>query len=344
MPEGGVRHLIAADIGGTNCRLARFALRPDGRLVREHSAWLESPDLCTTEHLLAALERELALHPARADATVLAIAGPVHDGLTGGLTNGSLRVDLRPLAAQGQGIYRVINDFVAQACACLTELGDAARQLWPATPAPAAAPLRAPRAVIGAGTGLGVACLYPLDMAVPGAGGWLVAPSEGGHMAFPFAGAEENAFHEFLCKALGLAVAEGDDVLSGRGLALLHEFLTGERLTPGEVGHKALSAPSPTLSWYARFYGRACRNLMLSCLSTGGLWIAGGIAARNPLCVSSPEFFTELFAAPSFAHWLREIPVRLLEDAESGLWGAAQYGRMLLEQPSPTSATPSRHN
>lgn len=339
MPDKGARRILAADIGGTNCRLARFALGPDGRLVREHSVWLQSPDLATTEHLLAALERELALHPARADATVLAIAGPVRDGLSGGLTNGSLKVDLRPLAAQGKGACRVINDFVAQACACLTEIGDRARLLWPTTPAPS--PACAPRAVIGAGTGLGVAVLYPLDMAGPGAGGWLVAPSEGGHMAFPFVGEEETAFHGFLCRALGLGYAEGDDVLSGRGLALLHEFLTGERLAPGQVGRKALSAPTPTLSWYARFYGRACRNLMLSALSTGGLWIAGGIAARNPLCVSSPEFFAELSAEPSFGHWLREIPVRLLEDAESGLWGAAQYGRMLLGQPpASTSATP----
>ncbi|MBD5538754.1 MAG: glucokinase, partial [Desulfovibrio sp.] len=131
MPEPGARHLLVADIGGTNCRLARFALSPGGKLVRERSVWLESPGLATTQHLLEALERELELHPGRADATVLAMAGPVHDCLCGALTNGSLKVDLRPLAAQGRGACRVINDFVAQACACLTEPGDEARVLWP---------------------------------------------------------------------------------------------------------------------------------------------------------------------------------------------------------------------
>lgn len=328
MPEGRTRHLLAADIGGTNCRLARFALTPGGELVREQSVWLESPGLATTEHLLAALERELALHPARADATVLALAGPVTDGLCGRLTNGSLELDLRPLAAGGRTV-RLINDFAAQACACLTGPGENARLLWPAGPGPA--PAHAPRAVIGAGTGLGVAALYPLSMAVPGAQGWLVAPSEGGHAAFPFVGADENAFHDFLRGALQLPFARGDDVLSGRGLALLHEFLAGERLTPGEVGRAALGAQTPTLRWYARFYGRACRGFMLSALARGGLWIAGGIAAHNPLCVSCPEFFAALHAEPAFA-WLSDIPVRLLEDVESGLWGAAQYGRMLLGQ------------
>lgn len=335
MSEQAVRHLLAADIGGTNCRLARFALTPQGELVKEHSVWLESPGLATTEHLLAALERELALHPARADATVLALGGPVHDGLTGRLTNGSLEVDMRPLAALKGCHVRVINDFVAQACACLTDMGEGARRFWPCADTPKAPPARAhgPRAVIGAGTGLGVAVLYPLDMAVAGAEGWLVAPSEGGHMAFPFVGDEENAFHDFLRKKLGLAVARGDDVLSGRGLALLHEFLTGERLSPGEVGRTSLSSDTPTLCWYARFYGRACRNLMLSTLCAGGLWIAGGIAARNPLCISCAEFCDELLGAPGFSDWLGEVPVRLLEDVESGLWGAAQYGRMLLAQP-----------
>ena len=346
MPEPGLRHILAADIGGTNCRLGRFALTLQGELLKERSVWLESPGLATTEHLIAVLERELELHPTAADATVLAIGGPVHDGVSGRLTNGSLVVDLRPLAARGGSPVRVINDFVAQACACLTDVGANARQIWPpAESARAQVPLRAARAVIGAGTGLGVAALYPLDMAVPNASGWLVAPSEGGHAAFPFVGEEENAFHDFLRAKLGLAAARGDDVLSGRGLALLHEFLAGERLTPGEVGRLALSSPTPTLRCYARFYGRACRDLILTSLATGGLWIAGGIAARNPLCVSCEEFFAELHAEPDFSGWLREIPVRLLEDVESGLWGAAQYGRMLLaKHPSATSAQPARNN
>ncbi|WP_300124077.1 glucokinase [Desulfovibrio sp.] len=347
MPEDALRHILAADIGGTNCRLGRFGLTPAGELLLERSVWLESPGLATTEHLLAALERELELHPAAADATVLAIGGPVHDGLSGRLTNGSLEVDLRPLSLRGGPPVRVINDFVAQACACLTNLGEEARQVWPATPSPnaASAPARAPLAVIGAGTGLGVAALYPLDMAAAGADGWLVAPSEGGHAAFPFVGDEENAFHDFLRKRLGLGAARGDDVLSGRGLALLHEFLAGERLSPGEVGATALASSTPTLRWYARFYGRACRDLMLSCLAAGGLWIAGGIAARNPLCVSCDAFFAELHAEPDFSGWLREIPVRLLENVESGLWGAAQYGRMLLARHSAaTSAQPARNN
>lgn len=325
------RSLLAADIGGTNCRLARFSLLPEGRLVLERAVWLESASLHTTEHLLAALERELELHPAHADATVLAVAGPVSEG-RGRLTNGCLEVDVRPLAAAPP--VRVINDFVAQACACLTDMGDRARLLRPpgASPAAPAVPARLPRAVVGAGTGLGVAALFPLDMAAPAAGGWLVAPSEGGHAAFPFVGEEETAFHAFLRRELRLPYARGDDVLSGRGLALLHAFLTGERLAPGEVGRRALDGPTPTLHWYARFYGRACRNVMLSTLCSGGLWISGGIAARNPLCVGCDAFFAELHDAPAFAGWLRNIPVRLMEDGESGLWGAACYGRMLLEQ------------
>lgn len=332
-PESGLRRLLVADIGGTNCRLARFALGPEGSLALEDSVWLESASLRDTGHLLAELENRLALPPSRADATVLALAGPVSDGLCGRLTNGVLELDLRAQSLWQKHPVRVINDFAAQACACLTELGARARLLWPLAPASPPLSLQAPRAVLGAGTGLGVAALYPLSMAVPDAAGWLVAPSEAGHMAFPFVGEAETAFHDFLRQRLGLAAARGDDVLSGRGLALLHEFLTGQRLSPGHVGRSALGEDTPTLRWYARFTGRACRNLMLSALCGGGLWIAGGIAARNPLCVSCADFFAELGDEPDFAAWLRSVPVRLLEDEESGLWGAAQYGRMLLDEP-----------
>ena len=331
MPESAIRHLLVADIGGTNCRLARFALNGDGSLALEHSVWLESQSILGTGHLLAEFERHLEMPLSHADALVLALAGPVRHGLCGRLTNASLELDLRAAAHLQDRPIRIINDFVAQACACLAPLGADARLLWPGESASVS--VAAPRAVIGAGTGLGMAALYPLALAVSGASGWLLAPSEGGHMVFPFVGEQEAAFQEFLCRRLGLSAARGDDVLSGRGLALLHEYLTGEQLSPGEVGRTALAETTPTLRWYARFWGRACRNLMLSTLCSGGLWIAGGIAARNPLCVSCDDFFAELHLAPDFSHWLKEIPVRLLEDVDSGLWGAAQYGRMLLDEP-----------
>ncbi len=165
---------------------------------------------------------------------------------------------------------------------------------------------------------------------MPDRTGWRALPSEAGHMNFPFLGKKEEDFHSFLCSRLDLRFARGDDTITGRGLEILHEYLTGEKITAREVGEKALQSPTPTLEWYSRFYARACRSWMLATLCNGGLWIAGGIAAQNPLTVASPFFMAELYNAPE--DYLQKMPVRLIEDKDSGLWGGAWLARQIAIQ------------
>ena len=98
------------------------------------------------------------------------------------------------------------------------------------------------------------------------------------------------------------------------------------------MGARALSRDTPTLRWYSRFYARACRNWILTTLCRRGLWIAGGIASRNPLSVTSDYFLEELYTTPHFAALVRSVPVYLIENKNSGLWGAAQAGLELLRR------------
>ena len=176
------------------------------------------------------------------------------------------------------------------------------------------------RGIIGAGTGLGTASLIRDSH-----GSWLPLPAEGGHVIFPFIGKEEAAFQDFAARELGLACLSGDDVLSGRGLRLLHLFLTGERREAHEIAAEALGSETGTLRWYARFYARACRNWALSTLCTGGLFITGGIALRNPL-VTECAAFREAFYEGPHRKLLERIPVRRFTDMNSGLWGSAWFG------------------
>lgn len=72
---------------------------------------------------------------------------------------------------------------------------------------------------------------------------------------------------------------------------------------------------------------------MLSTLCRGGLWIAGGVAAANPLCVTSPAFIESLYASSDATRsLLQRIPVYLVTDTDSGLWGAAFAGQTLLRK------------
>lgn len=323
--------IISADIGGTNCRLGLFSLE-DGKLKLERTLWLATTDIRHTEAFLARLEEEYAISDTPPACVVAAIAGPVQANIYGQLSNGSLKLDFRGLYDNSNTGTRfwIINDFMAQAYAVMSPEGTQATHIC----GPKKHKGGGVRAVIGAGTGLGYACIVPTSPPSDEGGpedAWLALASENGHAAFPFLGKEEAAFHDFLRKKLNVPHATGDDVLSGRGLALLHEFISGEALTPPEVGNNHLVTETETLVWFSRFYGRACRNWILATLASAGLWIAGGIAAQNPLCVRNQYFYDELYGNPRWRDYLETVPVRIIEDKNSGLWGSARFGQKALD-------------
>lgn len=303
--------IAAADIGGTNCRMALFEIA-DGNLELVEEIWAATGSIPHTEALLAAFERELKTEAKDIDAVVAAIGGPVANNEKGKLTNADLELDFSQFNKDKKRFF-LINDFIAQAYAALSPVKD--RHIA----GPETGGAYGTRAVIGAGTGLGQAMLVSTPA-------WMAIPSENGHAVFPFLGQEEQKFNEFLQKELGIPFASGDDAIAGRGLACLHHFLTGEKLSPAQVGATALQSPSQTQAWYSRLYARACKNWMLATLCSGGLWIAGGIAAQNPLVATSPEFFEELYNHPRWEGFLRSVPVYLMEKENSGLWGAAVFG------------------
>lgn len=319
--------ILAADIGGTNCRLGLFRTE-NGALKLERLAWVKTDTVPHTEALLAAFERELEKAPTDIDACVVAIAGPVQDNARGKLSNGELSVDFSELNANGRRFF-LINDFMAQAYAVVSPEGRRARLLYgPETPEDDST-----RAVMGAGTGLGQATLTRLDLVGGSAlfSQWIALPSEYGHTPFGFVNDEENACNDFMRAQMDAPYITAELAVAGRGLACLHHFLTGEKLTPPEVGMGYLNSDTPTLRWYARFYARACRTWMLTTLCRGGLWIAGGIAAQNPLVVECGEFRRELYNSRQWESLLRTIPVYMMSDDNSGVWGAARFGQQQAE-------------
>ena len=315
-----MQRIFAADIGGTNARFALFT-EHEGNLALKVAVWEKSADLHTAEDVLQTMQRQLQSPLAAGDTLIVALAGPTQ-GLQGKLTNGSLRVDLSGVGQRyGLSGCLLINDFTAQAFATLTPAGTGAR------------PVRGrglsdtestqTKAILGAGTGLGAASLVGCGAAA-GDSRWLAVPSEAGHAAFAFVGAEEHAYQVFLARELGCDCPTVENVLCGEGLSVLHFYLTRQFFYPPAVGEQALSRDTPTLTWYARFLGRFCRQWILSTLSRGGLWIAGGIAAKNPLCVEHPAFLLELAAGGDVCGVVAATPILLITDANSGLWGAAR--------------------
>lgn len=314
--------ILAADIGGTNCRMGLFTI-DNGLLMLDRTALVETGDIAHTEALLATFERELETQPNLVDAAVVAIAGPVEDAQRGKLSNGDMIIDFTPLNRERARFF-LLNDFMAQAYAVLSPEGESARLIA----GPEHAAHDGARGVIGAGTGLGQAMVKRIATPVFGKmAQWIAVGSESAHGMFPFTGKREFELAEFMAREMAIPYVTGDDLLSGRGLSKLHYFLTGENLRAEEVGPRALTRDTETRDWFARMYGRAARHWILTTLCEGGLWIAGGIAAKNPSIVTCDAFREELYNSQKWQGLLEAVPVYLMENTDSGLWGAARFGQ-----------------
>lgn len=269
--------VLIADIGGTNARFAvvESAVAPFRDLGRTPTADHADP--------IAAIE---AFVSPRLDApprsAILAVAAPI-EGETIPFTNSPwVLAPGRLREAFDLDTVVVINDFEAQALA-LPHLGpDDLVAIGGGTRRPGAT-----MAVIGPGTGLGVALL------IAARGAWIPVPGEGGHVDFAPRGAREEAIvHEIAATAVA-AGADGrvsiETMLAGPGLARVHRAIRAIDgkpaldLDPAGVT-AAFAADEPdaveALGLFATALGRVCGDVALTALPHGGVFLAGGIAPR----------------------------------------------------------------
>ena len=159
--------LLVGDVGGTN---ARFALVEAGTMTPVRGHVLKNDQFPSLVAAISAyLVQEGNAQPTRA---AIDIAGPVtgdHVKLTNRGWDFSTEAVRREL---GLRELIILNDFEALALACPFLPADATEPVGPRG-APVAG---AAMAVLGPGTGLGVAGV------VPGRGRWIAVPGEGGHV------------------------------------------------------------------------------------------------------------------------------------------------------------------
>jgi glucokinase len=315
-----MKHIFAADIGGTHSRFGHFVLHGDNSLSLEETLWLMTAESESFPVLLENLRLSgFPLLPEAADIAVFAVAGPVEDGVRSRPPLIAWDIDLRRFHETRAGGFLLINDFVAQAFACRSPVAEGAEIVLTGSPVSGAA-----TGVIGAGTGLGKALLVQ-----DGRGGYLALPSEGGHTNFPFSSEQEFRYQQFLMQERGDQYITWNAVVSGKGLSYLHRFLTGRVKEPSEVAEEIELFPD-TLEWASRFYARACRNYVLETLALGGLFVVGGVATRSPELLRQPAFEQEFRNSDTMAHLMNRVPVSLIRDQNSGLWGAAVLARQKL--------------
>jgi len=314
--------ILAADIGGTHSRFAVFDRCAEDRLCLQQTCWLATGDVDNFGQLVDHLRKsELAEWLACCRSVAIAVPGPVRNGKASNLPNVSWSLSTSQLQEcfprTPKESVHLINDFVAHVLACRTPAMANAICIQAGEKAPAGVV-----SAIGAGTGLGFCSLVPCSE-----DGHLVLPSEAGHQSFIFSSEDERRYEDFLRKETGQSTIDGNTVVSGRGLALLYRFVTGKDLLPQDVAER-LGAKSEVSRLFATYYGRAARDYVLTVLSTGGLYVTGGIAARNRFLVDHDAFRAEFSASPAHQALLEKIPIHLNINEESGIWGAAGYALM----------------
>lgn len=312
---------LVADIGGTNCRfgLVRDADHPAEDIVGYRCADHPSPEAAAAVYLAEVSAR--TGRPVRPRRIALAIATAV-DGDTAQMTNSSWLVS-RPRLIEALGAQQVLllNDFEALALA-LPRLTDADVQ-WIGDARP---DRRLPMAVIGPGTGLGVASC------VPAPGGWVAIPGEGGHAtAAPADDFEGEVLREMRREH---AHVSAERALSGIGLPVLHRAVCRLRGVPDEtlgaeqITQRALQSHDPicmlTLDTFCAMLGTFAGNVALTVGARGGVYIAGGIAQKLGVDFIGPRFRTRFEAKGRFSGYLARVATGLIVAPHAALAGAAQ--------------------
>lgn len=77
--------------------------------------------------------------------------------------------------------------------------------------------------------------------------------------------------------------------------------------------------------YYAQFYARCAKNFTLDVLALNGIYIAGGIAAKNISIFQHPVFMEEFVKCGRHSQLLKNVPVYVIANYNVNLYGAAVY-------------------
>lgn len=332
--------LLAGDIGGTKTilRLARH----QGSLETLWQKQYPSADFVGLTAMVKQFLSEIPAHvechrdPQRA---CFAVAGPVVKGKAQ-VTNLPWHLETQTLQ-QDLNLKQVtlLNDFTAVGYGLLHLDPQDLHTLHPGHRDP-----QGPIAVIGAGTGLGQGYLtWNHDR-------YQVYASEGGHTDFSVRSQLEFELLGYLRQRIGGRVS-AERVVSGMGIAAIYRFFVdtqqGEGADPqilqalegdGDPGalisQAAAQKTDPvavkTMCLFASAYGGEVGNLALKLLPSGGIFIAGGIAAKNLSLLEQGKFIESYLDKGRMRPLLENFSIQVILNPEVGLVGAM--------------ATAARHN
>jgi glucokinase len=345
---GSTKLVMSGDCGGTNTRLQIFRVPgdaaatpgqlPPGELVFSkkylNSSYDSFEDVCKT--FLSDIK---PLSNGEVPSTCcLACAGGITNNSVS-FTNVSKGWSIDGCALEKSlkiPHVKLINDFEAQGYGLLTLTDDEKISLNDAKPRPGS-----PIACVGAGTGLGE-CFLTADAN----GQYTCFPSEGGHVEFsPRDEITDDLFHYLKVKFQLKKRVSVERVVSGPGLGHIYEFLRQHWAYEERVGIKVdqafLRAPEhmkgavvaegaaegdvlclKVVDIFSECYGSEAGNAALKWLPYGGLYISGGIGAKNPDWVKGKHFMHAYADKGRLSYCVAQVPLYLVTTEDTGERGA----------------------
>lgn len=335
------RYCLVGDIGGTNTTIALVG-RKDARFHIVVKCIFETQQI--SDFMLPfrqAVARISELNQYKIpESCCLCAAGPIEANVCKQLTNARWGIDGNKIAAEFGLKTFLINDFTALSFGIpiLDTENEAEIVKMKNGDGSFPPPQGSVKAVIGAGTGLGVGFITEVD------GKTIAFPSEGGHLDFPAFDEETTALTTFTRKRLG-AHPDLECFVSGIGLSYIFDFLyeTGNyEKTPllkeilslppqNRPAMIAQNAETDDLCFAAhrlfrKIYGKTAGNIAAVLLPKGGLYIAGGVISKDWKLFLSDTVFRDAFSInykSNISALLKTIPIYIVRNYSTSLIGAA---------------------
>jgi glucokinase len=326
--EGDTSMILAGEIGATRTRLAAFETEGNKLQKVVEKIYMSQEERSLPELITQFLTTEgIPVHDA-----CFGVAGPVRGGRSK-ISNLSWVLDARELATllklKSVGL---MNDLEAFAYGI-----DALESKDFVTLSTGSQDAEGNRAVISARTGLGIAGLF-WD-------GHRHHPfaCEGGHSSFAPNNDLEIELLQYLHKKYERVSCER--ILSGPGIKNIYDFLRDTRKSeepdwlreqlsqspdaPALISQFALENKAAiceqTLAIFVSIYGSQTGDCALNYMSTGGIFIGGSIAAKIVPKMKDPTFLRSFRDKGRMEPLLKDVPVKIVLNDDSGILGAALY-------------------
>lgn len=317
--------ILAGDIGGTKTDIG-FFMKGKRRPILKELMTYRSKQSSSLEEII---EQFLDHYRLSVSVACFGIAGPVRNGRCK-TTNLPWIVSEQKLKKRfGWDRVRLINDLTATAYS-IPLLNKKETFLLNKVNTPRGKNI----GLIAPGTGLGEALLVFVD------GRYIPVPSEGGHVDFSPKSETEIELWRYLHHRFGHVSLER--VLSGQGLYNIYSWLRASKQFPKSeqmaikindmdparaIAEEAINNNDPmcvkALDIFLSVLGSAAGNLALTGMTTGGIYLGGGIPPKILPVLKKNIFMKSFVDKGRLGEVLEKVPVRVILNEKASILGAA---------------------